>query len=126
MSSFSSVLTRQSSANNLLKSSASNSNMKSDYNNQDDLFTSQPDFNAENPEPEARGSFVGTEDYIAPEIIRSEPSTFASDLWSLGVIIFQFLSGKTPFKCDNQSTTFDRILACDYKMPDKSKIPSDA
>ena len=42
----------------------------------------------ENLEPEARGSFVGTEDYIAPEIINSEPSTFASDLWSLGVIAF--------------------------------------
>lgn len=69
---------------------------------------------------------MGTEDYIAPEIIKSEPSTFASDLWSLGVIIFQFLTGKTPFKCDNQCTTFDRILACDYKMPDESKIPLDA
>ncbi len=69
--------------------------------NQEDLFTNKPEFNMENLEPEARGSFVGTEDYIAPEIINSEPSTFASDLWSLGVIAFQLLSGKTPFKCDN-------------------------
>jgi serine/threonine protein kinase len=62
------------------------SNIKND--NQEDLFTSKPELNMENLEIEARGSFVGTEDYIAPEIINSEPSTFASDLWSLGVIAF--------------------------------------
>lgn len=39
-------------------------------------------------EKEAKGSFVGTEDYVAPEIINNEEASFESDLWSLGIIIF--------------------------------------
>ncbi len=33
-------------------------------------------------------SLIGTQDYVAPEIIKSEKATFASDLWSLGIIIY--------------------------------------
>jgi serine/threonine protein kinase len=39
-------------------------------------------------EKESKGSFVGTEDYVAPEIIDNEEPTFSSDLWSLGIIIY--------------------------------------
>lgn len=85
------------------------------------MFTNKPEFLEE--EPESKGSLVGTEDYIAPEIINSEESTFASDLWSLGVIIYQIYTGKTPFKCNSACSTFDRILACDYEMPNESVIP---
>ena len=45
-----------------------------------------------------RGTMVGTEDYIAPEILRGEASGPAADLWSLGVIVFMMISGKSPFK----------------------------
>lgn len=124
--SFSSTLTRQSSANTLLKSNASMSGASSnarDENDVDDLFTSKPNFEEE---PQSKGSFVGTEDYIAPEIIRSEESTFASDLWSLGVIAFQLFTGKTPFKSNTAYTTFEKIQACDYEMPNESKIPIQA
>lgn len=69
-------------------------------------------------EKETKGSFVGTEDYIAPEIINNEESTFASDLWSLGTIIYQFFVGRTPFKGSSPYYTFENILACDYNIPD--------
>lgn len=75
-------------------------------------------------EQESKGSFVGTEDYIAPEIINNEESTFASDLWSLGVIMYQFFTGKTPFKGSSPYYTFENIQACDYKIPDY--VPSKA
>jgi serine/threonine protein kinase len=78
------MLSRQSSANNLLKSPNCDDNIE----NQKELFTAEPNFNEDRENEEPRGSFVGTEDYIAPEVVNSEPSTFASDLWSLGVIIF--------------------------------------
>jgi serine/threonine protein kinase len=57
---------------------------------------------------------VGTEDYVSPEIIKNEESTFASDLWSLGIIIYLFFTGKTPFKGITPYYTFEKIIACDY------------
>jgi serine/threonine protein kinase len=54
---------------------------------------------------------VGTEDYIAPECLRTEKDTCQCDLWSLGVIIFELFTGKTPFKGANQTETFENILA---------------
>jgi 3-phosphoinositide dependent protein kinase-1 len=67
---------------------------------------------------------VGTEDYIAPEIINNEEPSFASDLWSLGIILFQLLVGKTPFKGQSPFYTFENILAGKYSMPDT--VPEDA
>lgn len=66
---------------------------------------------------ESKGSFVGTEDYVAPEIINNEETTFSADLWSLGVIIYQLYTGKTPFKGISPFYTFENILACDYTIP---------
>jgi serine/threonine protein kinase len=93
---------------------------------QKELFSEEPNFNEDRENEAPRGSFVGTEDYIAPEVVNSEPSTFASDLWSLGVVIFQLFTGKTPFKADGDQSTLDKILACDYQMPSEEKIPLDA
>jgi len=56
-----------------------------------------------------RGTMVGTEDYIAPEILKGEQSGPAADLWSLGVIVFLMISGKSPFKGQNQTHTFTNI-----------------
>jgi serine/threonine protein kinase len=69
-------------------------------------------------EPESKGSFVGTEDYVPPETINSEESTFASDLWSLGIIIFQLLAGKTPFKGCTPFYTFENILSGKFTVPE--------
>ena len=51
-----------------------------------------------NMESERNYSLVGTEEYVAPEVIRDQEVSYASDLWSLGIMIYQFLTGKTPFK----------------------------
>lgn len=56
------------------------------------------DFFNDDLEQERRGSLVGTEEYVAPEIVKNEESTYSSDLWSLGIILYQLLVGKTPFK----------------------------
>ena len=58
--------------------------------------------NKEILEKEGRNSLVGTVDYVAPEIVNGEEPTFASDLWSLGVILFQIFTGKMPFKSDSE------------------------
>jgi serine/threonine protein kinase len=52
---------------------------------------------------------VGTEDYIAPEILKLQESGPSADLWSLGVIIYMMISGISPFKGANQIQTFQNI-----------------
>ncbi|KAJ8433063.1 hypothetical protein Cgig2_015426 [Carnegiea gigantea] len=60
-------------------------------------------------------SFVGTEEYVAPEIIKGNGHDFAVDLWSLGVVLYEMLYGTTPFRGSNRKETFYRILT---KSPD--------
>ncbi|KAI9281075.1 kinase-like domain-containing protein [Sporodiniella umbellata] len=62
-------------------------------------------------------SFVGTEEYIAPEVIRGCGHTSAVDWWTLGILIYEMLYGTTPFKGTGRNDTFDRILRKDVHFP---------
>ncbi|KAG4961303.1 hypothetical protein JHK87_037936 [Glycine soja] len=68
----------------------------------------------------ASNSFVGTEEYIAPEIITGSGHTSAVDWWALGILIYEMLYGYTPFRGKTRQKTFANILHKDLKFP-KSK-----
>ena len=48
-------------------------------------------------------SVVGTPQYVAPELLRGEGATFASDWWALGVLIFEMSTGDLPFTAPDGS-----------------------
>ncbi|PNY27853.1 Serine/threonine-protein kinase nrc-2 [Tolypocladium capitatum] len=68
-------------------------------------------------------SFVGTEEYIAPEVIKGSGHTSAVDWWTLGILIYEMLYGTTPFKGKNRNATFANILREDIPFPDHSGAP---
>lgn len=64
--------------------------------------------------------FVGTPDYLAPETIRGVGQSEASDWWSLGCIMFEFLFGYPPFHSSTPQEVFTNILDGKIEWP---KLP---
>lgn len=65
-------------------------------------------------------SFVGTEEYIAPEVIMGHGHTAAVDWWTLGILLYEMLFGTTPFKGSSRNKTFNNILKHDVTFPDSN------
>jgi 3-phosphoinositide dependent protein kinase-1 len=62
-------------------------------------------------------SFVGTAEYVSPELLTNKSSCKASDLWAFGCIIYQLLAGRPPFKGGTEYLTFQKIVGLDYDFP---------
>ncbi|KAJ3335578.1 hypothetical protein HDU93_004973, partial [Gonapodya sp. JEL0774] len=77
-------------------------------------------------------SLVGTEEYIAPEVIKGSGHTSSVDWWTLGILIYEmlvsdliahgamrFAYGTTPFKGANRKATFHNILYNEVTFPEQ-------
>ena len=62
-------------------------------------------------------SFVGTEEYIAPEVITGFGHNASVDWWTLGILLYEMLYGRTPFKGHLQNDTFNNILHHEISFP---------
>jgi serine/threonine protein kinase len=74
--------------------------------------------------PCKKNSFVGTNEYISPEVLKGQTPTWAIDLWSLGVILYRMYSGSTPFVGDNEMDTYENI--CKGEFVRHANIPNEA
>lgn len=75
-----------------------------------------PDMDRDDEDNRA-ASFVGTAEYVSPELLTDKNACKASDLWAFGCIIYQLLSGRPPFKAANEYLTFQKIVSLDYEFP---------
>ncbi|KAK5635257.1 hypothetical protein RRF57_010970 [Xylaria bambusicola] len=62
-------------------------------------------------------SFVGTAEYVSPELLTNKNACKASDLWAFGCIIYQMLAGRPPFKGGSEYLTFQKIVNLEYEFP---------
>ena len=66
-------------------------------------------------------SFVGTHEYLAPEIIKGEGHGSAVDWWTFGIFLYELLFGKTPFKGPGNRATLFNVVGQPLRFPE---IPS--
>lgn len=63
-------------------------------------------------------SFVGTEEYLAPEVIVGKGYGASVDWWTFGILMYEMLYGVTPFRGKSQPDTFEKIGKSILKFPD--------
>jgi serine/threonine protein kinase len=56
------------------------------------------------------GRVVGTYRYVAPELLLAEPLDGRADLYSLGVVLFELLSGQPPYDASNPHDLWRKVL----------------
>ncbi|KAK6039079.1 kinase domain protein, partial [Cooperia oncophora] len=64
-----------------------------------------------------RQTMCGTLDYLPPEIVLGEEHQEYVDIWSLGVLCYEFLVGKPPFEHDDSTSTYQAIHNVRYTFP---------
>ncbi|GLJ43607.1 hypothetical protein SUGI_0907610 [Cryptomeria japonica] len=86
-------------------------------------MTSLPELIAE-PTSARSMSFVGTHEYLAPEIIKGEGHGSAVDWWTFGIFLYEMLHGKTPFKGAGNHATLSNVAGLPLKFPETPAISS--
>ena len=66
------------------------------------------------------GAAVGTASYMSPEQIRGDETDARSDIWSLGVVLYELITGKHPFEGEYDAAVLYSIL--NLKPPPSDKI----
>ncbi|KAJ1290098.1 hypothetical protein BS78_02G216600 [Paspalum vaginatum] len=96
------------------KSKSKKEKSKPDAPNQENLF---PELIAE-PTDARSMSFVGTHEYLAPEIIKGEGHGSAVDWWTFGIFLYELLFGKTPFKGSGNRATLFNVVGQPLRFPE--------
>ncbi|KAB2034135.1 hypothetical protein ERO13_D04G057700v2 [Gossypium hirsutum] len=67
-------------------------------------------------------SFVGTHEYLAPEIIKGEGHGSAVDWWTFGIFLYELLFGKTPFKGAGNRATLFNVVGQPLRFPEYPSV----
>ena len=82
------------------------------------------DFGLSTSVEENTASLCGTPNYVSPEIIAKKGHSFASEVWSIGCIVYALLCGKPPFDSESVESTYKLIKKGQYKIPEDLSPPA--
>nr|NIR48531.1 serine/threonine protein kinase [candidate division KSB1 bacterium]NIV69004.1 protein kinase [Phycisphaerae bacterium]NIR72531.1 serine/threonine protein kinase [candidate division KSB1 bacterium]NIS24075.1 serine/threonine protein kinase [candidate division KSB1 bacterium]NIT70994.1 serine/threonine protein kinase [candidate division KSB1 bacterium] len=63
------------------------------------------------------GSVVGTAEYLAPERIKGIENDKRSDIWALGILLYEMVTGRVPFQSQDAMRLYAKIIKQDYVPP---------
>jgi len=63
-------------------------------------------------------SFVGTPEYIAPEILRGDKYSFSVDYWAFGVLVYELAAGLPPFFAQSVPDLYEQVLMAQLQFPE--------
>lgn len=69
-------------------------------------------------------SFVGSPEYVSPEVLKFSKIGPTSDIWAFGCLVYTLYTGESPFNTESQYLTFEKIIHCEYTIPEY--VPDDA
>merc|ERR1719409_2425658 len=61
--------------------------------------------------------YVGTPNFMAPEMIRNKFSDTRCDIWSIGCTLFQCLTGLPPFASRSEYLTYIKAMSGEFEIP---------
>ncbi|KAJ3338405.1 3-phosphoinositide dependent protein kinase-1 [Gonapodya sp. JEL0774] len=76
------------------------------------------DSGTEKNDKKKANSFVGTAEYVSPELLSDKLASKASDFWALGALTYQMLCGRPPFQGKTDYMIFQKIINMEYSFPD--------
>ena len=66
-------------------------------------------------------SFCGTAEYLAPEMLTDKGHDYALDWWTLGILLYEMLTGIPPFYNKDRPVMFRNIRSAKVRFPNKNK-----
>lgn len=70
------------------------------------------------PNAALRKTFCGTLDYVPPEMVQGDRYDSHTDNWSIGILSYEFLTGRPPFEKRSKIDTLNSIVNSELKFPD--------